>query len=204
MSKADISATARCGGGVMRVSVARQLIFSRRGFAAIGVAILTSGPICAQEAVPICHARPVNVRLATKSPIASADTAGAAGASLCLYQGPTTVHLEVRQTSIAAILSALASAYKISYRSSVPLTEIRSGKYTGRVQTLIADVLDGYDYAIKHENSAIAVTVFNKSGGQPVAAAQPAPVPVASEAERAAVATPAKKTRGEITVSRSH
>jgi len=186
----------------MRALVARRQIFSRRGFAALAVAIATSAPACAQEAAPVCHARPVNVRLAARAHTANAE---ATGASLCLNQGPTTVHLEVRQTSIAAILSALASAYKISYRSSIPLTEIRSGKYTGRLQSVIADVLDGYDYAIRHENSNIEVIVFNKSGGQPVAAAQPAPAPVASAAEQTpAVAAEAKKTRGEVTVSRSH
>jgi hypothetical protein len=165
------------------------------------VAIATSAPACAQEAVPVCHARPVNVRLANKPHIASAE---AAAPSLCLYQGPTIVHLEVRQTSIAAILSALGSAHKISYRSSVPLTEIRSGKYTGRMLSVISDVLDGYDYVIRHETSSVEVIVFNKSGGQPLAAAQPAPTPAATEAGQTAIATPAKKKRGEITVSRSH
>jgi hypothetical protein len=175
----------------------------RRGaVAAIAVAIVSLLPAYAQDMVPVCHARPVNVRLAAKTHSANAD---AAGASLCLSRGPTIVHLEVRHTPIAAILSALGSAYNISYRSSVPLTEIRSGKYTGRLQSVISDVLDGYDYAVKHENSAIAVIVFNKSSGQPVAAAQPAPAPIAVEAEQTAAATPAaKKTRGEVTVSRSH
>jgi len=193
MNKTDISVTVRRGRP-------RQTL-SRRCFAALAVAIAASVPACAQDAVAVCHARPVNVRLANKPHIASAD---AAGASLCLYHGPTTLHLDVRQTSIAAILSALGSAYKISYRSSVPLTEIRSGKYTGRVQTVIADVLDGYDYAIRHENSNIEIIVFNKSGGHPVAAPQPVAAPVALEAEQTATALAAKKTRGEVTVSRSH
>jgi hypothetical protein len=181
--------------------VARRQNLSRRGFAALAVAIATSAPACAQEAVPVCHARPVNVRHPAKAHSANAD---ATGASLCLYRGPTTLHLEVRQTSIAAILSALGSACKISYRPSVPLTETRSGKYTGRVQSVIADVLDGYDYVIRHDNSSIEVIVFNKSGGQPVAAALPAPTPATVEAEQTATAHATKKTRGQVTVSRSH
>ena len=202
MSKSAISAIVRRGGGVIRGALARQHVLSRRGFAAVTVAIVSAVPACAQDMVPVCHARAVNARSADKTHTANTD---AAGASLCLYQGPTTVHLEVRQTSIASILSALAGAYKISYRSSVLLAETRSGKYTGRVQSVISDVLDGYDYAIKHENSKIEVIVFNKSGGQAVAVAQPASVPVAIEPNQTAAAPPAaKKTRGEVTVSRSH
>jgi hypothetical protein len=195
MTKADISAMVRRDG-------CRQFL-SGRGFAAIAVAILVSGPVCGQEMAPVCHARAVNVRSANKTHMANTD---AAGASLCLYRGPTTLHLEVRQTSIAAMLSALASAYNVSYRSSIPLTEIRSGKYTGRVQSVISDILDGYDYAIRHDNSSIEVIVFNKSGGQPVAAAKPVAAPAAIAAERtaAAVTTEIKKKRGEVTVSRSH
>jgi hypothetical protein len=190
-----MSAIVRRGAG------ARQRILTWRGFVALAAAIATPAPACAQEAVPVCHSRAVNTRQANKPHIANGD---AAGASLCLYQGPTALHLEARQTSIAAILSALASAHKISYRSAVPLTEIRSGKYTGRLSSVISDVLDGYDYAIRHENSNIEVIVFNKSGGQPAAAAQPVAAPVAIEAEQTTTALAAKKTRGEVTVSRSH
>jgi hypothetical protein len=202
MSEEAFSATDRRGGCVMRRPAAGRQILSRRNFAAIAVAIVFSLPVYAQDVAPVCHARAVNTRSVDRTRTANTE---AGGPSLCLYRGPTTVHVEVRQTSIASILSALAGAYKISYRSSVPLTEIRSGKYTGRLQSVISDVLDGYDYAVKHENSAIAVIVFNKSGGEAVAAAQPAPAPVANEANQTATATPpAKKTRGEVTVSRSH
>jgi hypothetical protein len=183
----------------------RQRILSPGGFAAIAIAILTSAPACAQQRVALCHGRSVNVEHGNRREVIEVD---AAGGSLCLYRGPATVHLEVRQTSIAAILSALGGDYKISYRSSVPLTEMRSGKYTGRVQTVIADLLDGYDYAIKSENSNVEVIVFNKSGGQAVPAppaSAPLTAPVAFEAEQAAADTKeAKKTRGEVTVSRSH
>lgn len=199
MSKTDIPGMAWCRGGVTRATAWLQSS-RRRGFAAIALASVISVSAGAQDMVPICHARPVNVRIA-KAHMANAD---AAGASLCLYRGPLTVHLEVRQTPIAAILSALRSAYQISYRSSIPLTEIRSGRYTGRVQSVIADVLDGYDYAIRHKNSNIEVIVFARSGGQAVPAAQPAPVSLGIEAKQTAAANEVKKTRGEVTVSRSH
>jgi hypothetical protein len=135
----------------------------------------------AQETASGCDARMVNVEFAKKRDAAKADTAGP---SLCLYRGPMAVHLEVRQSSIAAILAALAGAYKISYRSAVPLTELRSGKYAGALQSVIAEVLDSYDYAIVHENSNIDVMVFDKSGGQSVPAAQPVSAPTKTTADQ--------------------
>lgn len=181
-------------------------LYSRSGFAAAAVVILTLIPARAQEPAPVCHARSVNVQLANKTHVGITDTAGA---SLCLYRGPTTVDLEVHQTSIAAILSALAGAYQVSYRSSIPLAELRSGKYAGPLTSVLSGVLDGYDYAIRHENSNIEVIIFDKSGGQPIpppAVIQTDHTPaVTAEANQiAAVKTEAPQTRGEVTVSRTH
>jgi hypothetical protein len=70
---------------------------------------------------------------------------------------------------------------------------------------VIADVLYGYDYVIRHKNSNIDVIVFDKSAGQPIPAAQARPTPVAIEANQTAeVATDVRRPRGEATVSRMH
>jgi hypothetical protein len=182
--------------------VAEENVIRSNSFAIIAIAMLTTGTASAQDTVPICHAPAVNDERGYATDPARAD---AAGVFFCLYQGPMTVHLEVHQTSIAAILSALSGAYKISYRSSIPLTETRSGRYAGRVQSVIADVLYGYDYVIRHKNSNIDVIVFDKSAGQPLPAAQAMPTPVAIEANQTAeVATDVRRPRGEATVSRLH
>jgi hypothetical protein len=89
----------------------------------------------------------------------------------------------------------LAGAYNISYRSWVPLSELRSGIYAGPVSSVISDVLDGYDYAIRHENSNIDIMVFNKSGGQAV----PGPQHVAAQDR-----INAGQTRPAPPVSRTH
>jgi hypothetical protein len=174
----------------------------RSNSCAIAVAVLTAGTAWAQDSIPVCQARDVNVERGYETDPANAD---ATGVFFCVYQGLMTVHLEVREISIAAILSALSGAYKISYRSAIPLTETRSGRYAGRVQSVIADVLYGYDYVIRHENSNIDIIVFDKSGGKPISAAQAMPAPVAIEANQTAeVTTNVRRPRGEATVSRTH
>ena len=119
----------------------------------IVAAALAATPALAQEPAPICHSQSVNLEGANKTRVGATD---ASGASLCLYRGPTSVHLEVRQASIAAILSAMATTYAISFRSSVPLSELRSGRYVGPMRSVISEVLSGYDYAISHQPSALA------------------------------------------------
>jgi hypothetical protein len=161
---------------------------------AVVAGVLTMTPALAQEPAAVCHSQSLNVESANK---AHTGTADAAGSWLCFYQGPTAIHLEVRQTSIAAILSAMANTYEISFRSSVPLSELRNGRYVGPVGSVISELLRGYDYAISHQHSHLDIIVFNKSGRQPVAP------PVAAEPTPAAVSE-AKPPRSSVTPSRAH
>ena len=163
--------------------------------ATLAATIVTTLPAYAQEPAPVCHSGLVNVERGMRTNAMNAD---ATGSSLCLYEGPTAVHIEVRQTTIGAILSAIANTYQISYRSAVPLSELRSGRYAGPVRSVISEVLDGYDYAITHHYSHLDIIVFDKSGGRPVAstlAAEAPPPPVAGEA---------RPPRSPVTVSRAH
>jgi hypothetical protein len=163
--------------------------------AIFAAAVLTALPAKAQEPPPGCHGGLVNVeerRMRT-----NAIDADAAEASLCLYQGATGVHLEVKHVTIAEILSAMAGPYQISYRSSVPLSELRSGRYSGPVGSVISNLLDGYNYAISHHSARLDIVVFDKSGGRAVPSplsAEPSPPP----------ATEAKPPRSPVTVSRAH
>ncbi len=159
-----------------------------------GLTVLAGFPAGAQEPAPVCHSGLVNVERGMRTNAMDAD---AAGASLCLYPGPTAVHLEVRRTAIGAILSTMAETYEISFRSSVPLSELRSGRYIGPVGSVISQLLDGYDYAISHRYSRLDIIVFDKSGGRAVPstlAAEPPPPPI----------TEARPPRSEVTVSRAH
>ena len=165
-----------------------------RGLAVIAVLIAVSAS--AQEAAVVCRARSVNVEHGNNAEAMEAD---AGAASLCLYQGPATIRLEAHKTTIAAILSAMVQSYKISYRSSVELSELRSGTYAGPVRSVLSEVLAGYNYAILYQSSHLEIIIFGKSGWLPVPAA------AASEANQTrAAATDANETRGSHPVSRNH
>ncbi len=91
---------------------------------------------------------------------------------LCLQGGRKAVHLEVHQATVAAVLSALSTAYKISYRSSIALNETRDGVYAGSLERVITRLLNDYDYVIKPGKSTLDVLIFDEKGEQPV----PAPI----------------------------
>jgi hypothetical protein len=160
---------------------------------AVVAGVLVIAPASAQQPTPVCHSQSINVEAANKTLLGTTD---AAGASLCIYRGPTAVHLEVRRTSIAAILSAMANTREISFRSSVPLSELRNGRYVGPVGSVISEVLRGYDYAISHQHSHLDIIVFDKNGAQPVAS------PLTAELTPAALSE-AKPPRAPVTVSRA-
>ncbi len=152
------------------------------GFAVVAAASLSTGTVRAEDIALPCRPQLADIGLAgTPRP-------GVTGASLCLQGKPSAILLDVRQTAIAQVLLALSAAYKISYRSSVPLSEIRDGKYEGSLGYVISRVLDGYNYAIKRESSNFEIIILSRRGDHAVSA------PIITEVvqERAA---PVSRTR---------
>ncbi len=92
---------------------------------------------------------------------------GAPG-SVRLEGDAAAVRLQVRQTSVASVLAALAAAYRLSYRSAVKLDALCDGIYAGSLASVIARLLDGYDYLIEVNGAALGVFILGKSGQQAV------------------------------------
>jgi hypothetical protein len=101
----------------------------------------------------------------------------ASGASLLHVQGSSAaVHLEVRQTTIAQVLAALMTVYDMSYSASIPLERLLDGTYTGSLRRVVSHVLQGYNFAIEQDNTKLVVIIFDKGGGQAIAAPRQHPV----------------------------
>jgi hypothetical protein len=90
-------------------------------------------------------------------------TAGRGGRSLHIEGDAMALRVEVRQTTIADVLSALAS-FNIRYRSSTGLLEMLDGTYAGSLDHVVGRLLNGYDYAAKEDGSGLEVMVFGKRG----------------------------------------
>lgn len=116
-----------------------------------------------------------------------ADSMGAAlpplehgGHRLRVEGDAAAVRLELHEATVTDALCALAAAFSVRYRSAIALDKARNGSYAGTLGRVIARVLDGYNYAIKHEGSALDVIVFGRSRGlaapAPYSAVKPAAI----------------------------
>jgi hypothetical protein len=85
-----------------------------------------------------------------------------------------SLRLEAHDSTIAAALAAMGRAFNLQYHSSIPLGDVITGTYTGSLTQVLTRVLDRYDYAIKHEGSALEVVVFGRSSGRAVPVSNPA------------------------------
>lgn len=151
----------------------------------VAAALVVSAPSALAQEVPPCRSRSINVEHANY-----AQKLKPAIGFLCVQGSPARVHLEARQATITAMLSALRTAYNISYKSSIALNETRGGVYTGSLEKVLARLLSDYDYVIKLNNSSLDVDIFGKSGEQAIAA------PVVPEVKE-------KPVRREAQVSRT-
>jgi hypothetical protein len=90
-------------------------------------------------------------------------TADRGGRSLQIEGDATALHIEVPQTAIADVLSAL-NKFNVLYRSSIELDEKLDGTYTGSLRHIVGRLLNGYNYATKLDSSGLEVTIYGKDG----------------------------------------
>jgi hypothetical protein len=103
-----------------------------------------------------------------------------------IYGIPTTANAEVRiegnaaavrvstnHDTIADVLAALGAAFKLRYRSAVPLSAPADSTYSGSVRQVIAHLLDGYNYLVKTDQETSEIIVLG-SRGQVATPAPPA------------------------------
>jgi hypothetical protein len=126
---------------------------------------------------------------------AGVATPSAEGDRLRVQGDPKAVRVDARQTTIADVLSGLASAFNIRYRSSIVLNDVRTGTYSGSLRQVISRVLDGYNYVIKYEDSKLNIIVVGKVGEQAAAAPPAATAPQAAAAPAPQTAAPIKRRR---------
>lgn len=127
-----------------------------------------------------------NQQPATRLPYAWTRQAALAIVLIC--GAPATARAEVRiagdaaamrvstsQDTIADVLSALGVAFKVRYRTAVPLSAAAGPTYSGSVRQVVARLLDGYNYLLKVDQESIEVVVFGDSGQAAIPSFAPAP-----------------------------
>jgi hypothetical protein len=88
-----------------------------------------------------------------------------AGAEVRIEGNAAAVHVSTSQDTIADVLSALGAAFKLRYRTAVPLNATTGLTYSGSLRQVIARILDGYNYLVKVDQETTEIIVLG-SGGQ--------------------------------------
>jgi hypothetical protein len=104
--------------------------------------------------------------------VAVTAAAPSARADVSVEGDVRAVRLEASHAPVREVLSALETAFKVRYRSSISLDGGIHGTYTGRLERVIARVLAGYNYVLKREKDTIEIVVVGRPG-EAVASATP-------------------------------
>jgi hypothetical protein len=89
---------------------------------------------------------------------------------------PAAVRITTSSDSIGDVLSALDAAFKVRHRSAIDLDAAANPTYSGPIERVIANLLDGFNYVVKtSQGTTTEVIVFGRRGE--VAIPPPAPKP---------------------------
>jgi hypothetical protein len=109
----------------------------------------------------------------TSRPLSPANDAAAFNPEnaepLQLQGDAAALRLDLHQTTITDVLSTLRATFHVKYRSLIALNEPLNGTYAGTLERVIARVLNGYNYVIKHDSATLDVVIFGKVGEHAVA-----------------------------------
>jgi hypothetical protein len=90
---------------------------------------------------------------------------------------PAAARLVADHDGIADAFAAMAAAFNVRYRTSAPLDGVISGTYAGSLNEVIARVLAGYSYVVRHVDEATEIVIVGRHGAQ-AAAPQPSLAPM--------------------------
>lgn len=78
----------------------------------------------------------------------------------------TQLRLEVTQTPIAEVFSALSAIYGVQINATVLPDQQATGVYTGSLQRVVGQLLERYDYVLSVSSDKIEISFLGVRGGQ--------------------------------------
>jgi hypothetical protein len=85
-----------------------------------------------------------------------------------------SARVQASQAPMSEVLAALETAFGVRYRASVALARPITGSFSGPLERVIADLLNGYDYVVKTSPDAIEIAVVGRGVSNPSPTAIPA------------------------------
>jgi hypothetical protein len=85
----------------------------------------------------------------------------------------TAVRVTTSHDAISDVLSALAAALNVRYRTAIRLDAAANAAYSGSLGEVVARLLDGYSYVIKRNQETVEIVVIGRRGEVAVPAPRP-------------------------------
>jgi hypothetical protein len=117
---------------------------------------------------PASRSRAIMLALVTASALACG-----ARAEVHVEGSPAAVHITTSNDSIGDVLSALDATFTVKHRSAITLDMAANPTYAGPIERVIANLLDGFNYAVRKGQDTTEIIVFGRRGE--VAIPPPAP-----------------------------
>jgi hypothetical protein len=80
----------------------------------------------------------------------------------------TAVRVTTSQEPISDVLSALAAALHVRYRSAVRLDASANEIYSGSLKQVVARLLEGYNYVMKRDHETTEIVVVGRRGDKAI------------------------------------
>jgi hypothetical protein len=74
------------------------------------------------------------------------------------------VRVTTSRDAISDVLSALAAALNVRYRTAIRIDASANAIYSGSFREVVARLLDGYNYVIKRDRETIEIVVLGRRG----------------------------------------
>ena len=87
-------------------------------------------------------------------------TAGTVHADVRVSGDARAIRLDVTQSNVAEVLSALESAFQLRINTSIALDKPVGGTYAGSLAQVLSQILQGYNYFVRWRSTEIEVTVI--------------------------------------------
>lgn len=126
--------------------------------------------------------------------LAAAGPIPSASAGLSLEGDAENVRLDIDHERLKDVLDRISARYKVQFMGSDKLAEIVSGSYRGKIEGVIAGLLNNHNHMLSRAAAGLTVTLLDGDGAGDTAAAdhqgvtvlQPPPPTLSPEGRRIA------------------
>jgi hypothetical protein len=88
---------------------------------------------------------------------------------------PAAVHITTSQDSIADVLTALRNSFNLQHRSAIKLDAVANSTYSGPIDRVIANLLNGFNYVVEKRQDRIDIIILGRFGEVAIPSAAPKP-----------------------------